>query len=120
MNISKIAYVATDDTPSETGKEAGFVTFFTRHISRFIVTFNCIDHQETVCAKTSSRASNRNCYLNRLIQCMVVCTRTTVFSGLVVGVCDIFVECLDEDGKQQYPQIDDTQRLTDCVRTSAS
>jgi hypothetical protein len=50
LDISEIVPLTTDSSPSMSGREAGFVTLFTKHVSHSIVHFRCIVHQEALWA----------------------------------------------------------------------
>jgi len=64
ININKIFCVATDAAPAMVGKNKGFVKLRQDHIGRQVLSFHCIIHQESLCAKLSSMLElcNRNCY----------------------------------------------------------
>jgi len=64
ININKILCVATDAAPAMFGKNNGFVKLRQDHIGRQVLSFHCIIHQESLCAKMSSMLElcNGNCY----------------------------------------------------------
>jgi len=57
-NINKIFNVTTDATPAIVGKNKGFVKLLQDHIGRQVLSFHCIIHQESLCAKMSSLCLN--------------------------------------------------------------
>lgn len=51
--LKKDTCVITDGAPNMVGKEAGFVSFFTKHVGHpRVLEFHCIIHQETLCANS--------------------------------------------------------------------
>jgi hypothetical protein len=51
LDLSKIVSVTTDGAPSMVGREAGFVTLFTKYVGHPLLGFHCIAHEEALCAK---------------------------------------------------------------------
>jgi hypothetical protein len=51
LDLSKIISVTTDAAPSMVGREAGFVTLFTKYVGHPPIGFHCIVHEEALCAK---------------------------------------------------------------------
>jgi len=58
ININKIFCVTTDAAPAMVGKNKGFVKLLQDHIGRQVLSFHCIIHQESLCAKMSSLCLN--------------------------------------------------------------
>lgn len=127
--------------PSMTGKDAGFVTLFTRHVGHPLLAFHCTVHQEALCAKSglrelevilkfvtktvnfiTARALNKRKFEQLLKEVQ------SVYSGLLMynnvrwlsrgRVLERFVECLDEirmfmdDNKQKCSELTDIEWLS--------
>jgi len=58
ININKIFCFTTDAAPAMVGKNKGFVKLLQDHIGRQVLSFHCIIHQESLCAKMSSLCLN--------------------------------------------------------------
>jgi hypothetical protein len=141
LDVNKIVSVTTDGAPSMTGKDAGFVNLFTKHVGHPLVAFHCIVHQEALCAKSilkeledvmkivteivnfiTARALNKRKFELLLNEVQ------SVYSGLLMynsvrwlsrgRVLERFVECLDEirmfmdDNKQKYLELTDVDWLS--------
>jgi len=142
LDVNKIVSVTTDGAPSMTGKDAGFVNLFTKHVGHPLVAFHCIVHQEALCEKSSlkeledvikivkkkianfitARALNKRKFELLLNEVQ------SVYSGLLMynsvrwlsrgRVLERFVECLDEirmfmdDNKQKYLELTDVDWLS--------
>jgi len=55
IDISKVVSV-TDGGPSMTGEKASFGSLFTKEVSRPVMGFHCIIHEEALCAKADLKA----------------------------------------------------------------
>ncbi|CAI6370858.1 unnamed protein product [Macrosiphum euphorbiae] len=53
ININNIVSITTDGAPNMVGKHNGFVQLFSKEISHSLIRFNCLIHQEALCAKDS-------------------------------------------------------------------
>ena len=51
LDVNKIVSVTTDGAPSMTGKDAGFVNLFTKHVGHPLVAFHCIVHPRSLVCK---------------------------------------------------------------------
>jgi len=58
ININKIFCVTTDAASAMVGKNKGFVKLLQDHIGRQVLSFHCIIHQESLCAKMLSLCLN--------------------------------------------------------------
>jgi hypothetical protein len=58
ININKIFCVTTDAAPAIVGKNKGFVKFLQDHIRRQLLSFHCILHHGSLCAKILSLCLN--------------------------------------------------------------
>ena len=140
LDVKKIVSVTTDGAPSMTGKDAGFVNLFTKHVGHPLVAFHCIVHQEALCAKSglkeleyvmkivtkivnfiTTRALNKRKFELLLNEVQSVCSGLLMYNSvrwLSRGrVLERFVECLDEirifmdDNKQKYSELTDVNWL---------
>jgi hypothetical protein len=54
IDLNKLFCVTTDGAAAMVGRKKGFVKLLENHIGRKLLSFHCIIHQESLCAKTSS------------------------------------------------------------------
>lgn len=141
IDLSKIVSVTTDGAPSMTGKDAGFVNLFTRHVGHLLLGFHCIVLQEALCAKSglkeledvmkvvtkminfiAARALNKRQFQILLNEV------NSVYNGLLMHnsvrwlsrgrVLERFVECLNEvriflnENKQTFSELTDVDWLS--------
>lgn len=131
VDLKKIVSVTTDGAPSMTGKDAGFVTLFTKHVGHPLLAFHCIVHQQALTGlkeledimkcvtKTvnfiTARALNKRKFEQLLNEVQ------SSYSGLLMynnvrwlsrgQVLERFVDCLDEirtfmdDNKQNCSEL---------------
>lgn len=52
VNTNHLISVATDGAPNMRGSQKGFVTLLQKALDRNLLAFNCILHQEALCAQT--------------------------------------------------------------------
>ena len=119
LDFSKIVSVLTDGAGRMTGKTNEFINLFTQHLGHSILSFQCIIHQQVLCAKTGFKSLQHIMdVVTKLINLMVAYLLNkrkfkellgdmdSMHVGLLMNnnvrwlsrgkVLERFVECLDE------------------------